>query len=135
MIRGVVRLLMAWLLVGSPVLCKAGVLVACCDHQSVLTSDYWSSESSCCNDAENGFNGEPCAPDSPPRECGACAGVCGGAVKPSDESKAASLPAQSVCAVAIGIVPTISLNPRPFSFHSLRVPRLPFPRSDLPLLI
>lgn len=135
MIRGAVRLLMACLLVGPPALCKAGVLVACCDHESLRAGNDEPLESACCPDAEDDCNADTTVPDSTPRKCEACAGICAGAVKPSDESKAAAIDAQTASVVAFVINSMACPGIRSDSLRSLPDPRLPFPVSDVPLLI
>ncbi|OQZ07129.1 MAG: hypothetical protein B6D36_01445 [Planctomycetes bacterium UTPLA1] len=135
MIRGAVRLLMVCLLVGPPALCKAGVLVACCDHESLRAGTDEPLQTACCTEVEDGCNTDTTVPDSTPRKCEACAGICAGAVKPSDESKAAALDAQPAILVVIVINSMAYPRIRPDSLHSLPGPRLPFPVSDVPLLI
>ena len=125
-----------FLQVGPPVLCRAGVLVECCDHEPRKLSLPAATEPSlCCGDGDVG--GDPQQPSTDPvqRKCGTCAGVCTTVIKPSDDSQAMNfvvlslLPAQIVSEASLA---TGAMYP---SSHAARTPILPYPPSDLPLLI
>ena len=131
-----VKLLMVWLLVGPPALCRAGVLVECCDHESTETANSSASVSSpCCGDADANGDSERPTSDPMPRKCGTCAGVCATVVKPPDDFGSDTF-------VALLVLPLEVVSEAPFApgasdhVSSLcRIPSLPYPPSDLPLLI
>ncbi len=136
MARSAVNLVMMWLLLGPPVLCRAGVLVECCDHESTESPEPDAVvESSCCGGVDaGGDSGQP-APKPIPRKCGACSGVCATVVKPSDDSTANSL--VNLLVLHAYVVSETPLAPGTIlhvSF-SCRGPSPPYPPSDLPLLI
>ena len=93
------------------------------------------SESSCC-ESDCCESDAPATPESPPtRSCGTCADVCAGVFKPGDDVNApisllSMLP-------AIDAAPTsIHLRHSVVEVDSTSLPdKLPFPLSDVPLLI
>jgi len=136
MTQATVRLLMVWLLVGPSALCRAGVLVECCDHESAETADSFATvESSCCKDGNAGIDSGQPAPDPAPRKCGACASVCTSAAKPSDDSNSTALMVLLVLPAHVVSEAQIVLKTSRHVFRSCRQPNLPYPHSDLPLLI
>lgn len=134
MIRLAVKLVMVWLLLGPPALCRAGVLVQCCDHESEGTPDPSDSVASpCCADEGSDSGSSDSAPDSTPRRCGTCAGVCASVAKPTDDSNSTTLAAFLVPPTNVVTVAAIT---RVTNMSRLSwLTSLPFPPSDLPLLI
>jgi len=135
MTRATVKLLMMWLLVGPPALCRAGVLVECCDHESEETAASATVESPCCGDADTGCGSEEPAPDPMPRRCGSCADMCAAVVKPSGDSNSTTFAVLLV--LPVNVVSKAPLAPdtgQHFS-PSCQRPSPPYPPSDLPLLI
>lgn len=136
MARGALKLLMAWLLAGPPALCRAGVLVECCDHASTKTANSSAHVSApCCGDCGTNSKSEKPAPDPVPRQCGTCAGVCATVVKPVDDANPTTF------AVFLAIPAHVASDGQPATDtgyldpHSYRIANLPYPPSDLPLLI
>lgn len=134
MLRNAFKLLMVWLIVGPPALCRAGVLVECCEHETAQPVPAVSA-SPCCGGCDSGETPEPATPEPAPRECGTCAGVCAVAAKPADE-----LPPVTFLVIVIDRV-RFSHDPahparsgRSFS-RDVCASAHPYPSSDLPLLI
>jgi len=134
MIRGAVYLLMVWLMAGPPALCRAGVLDECCDQRS---ADWPAAtvESGCCADGDGGCGADQRAPEPIPRKCGTCAGVCTSLVKPSEDSNTVSLAEAAFIPVHIDPEPLIAEHTSRIFLRSCRQPALPYPHSDVPLLI
>ncbi len=153
--KNVARLLMIFLIAGPPALCRAGLLVRCCESrvaQPVTVEPLTDkAPSSCCKSECR--SGEPegqtqiestdfelPAQEVPlkremPRNCGDCAAVCAGAFKPSDgpPSLVPSTPASSEC---IGVLDAIEaqLN-SPAVEPANKRPSIPYPASDVPLRV
>jgi len=128
------KLLMAWLLVGPPALCRAELLVQCCAHDPAESSPT-AAIPSCCDEDHHGESERESPTPRAPRECGDCAGVCNGVAKPSDDSTDAYLVDWAVLSDDAG-----EESPPPqrtgHDFARLRLLRMaPFPPSDVPLLI
>ena len=136
MARSAVNLLMMWLLLGPPALCRAGVLVECCDHGSTETPEpEAAAESPCCGGVNAGGDSGKPAPNPLPRKCGICSGVCTAVVKPSDDSTANSL-------VNLMVLPAYVFSETLPTSGTILYDSLlclgqsrPYPPSDLPLLI
>lgn len=131
-----VRVWMAWLLIGPPALCRAGVLVDCCAHESTQsTAPTETVESPCCEKHESEEDAALLTPERIPRKCGDCAGVCNSVAKPSDDTGLNTLAVSPVA-----VVPVASEAPMPVqgNLDPHRTPihtGPPYPPSDLPLLI
>lgn len=125
-------LLAGWALVVSPRLCEAKVLVACCAHEERPTGTAHGDDSCCRDEAPRPANPAPIE-----SECGSCAGLCLGWVKPPERPAEAG-PSQDAChlvrAVRHGAYPRNHANPIHTSTFGSRLNR-PYPPSDLPLLI
>jgi len=136
MTRLSVKLVMMWLLLGPPALCRAGVLVQCCHLDSIQTLDPGEPVASpCCVDEDTDSGVSDPAPDPMPRRCGTCAGVCASVAKPSDDSNSTTLAAFLVLpASVVTVTPITRVTSRDMS-RSSWLTSLPFPPSDLPLLI
>ncbi len=140
----VARLLMIFLIAGPPTLCRAGLLVRCCESapDSQLADEASSSccESGCRN-GEQSSKRQVKSKDSKrherevPRKCSDCAAVCAGAFKPSDAlpSLTPTSPAMSECVVVFDAIETQLV----WGADNLPHWRLsiPYPASDLPLRI
>lgn len=130
---------MVFLLVGPPALCRAGVLVACCDRDPVHESDRSQSANCCPGDDEcrlqSPCDEAPSEPTSDHRTCDRCAGVCAGVARLSDDISA-DLPCDFLPLMSLGMSDLTSAS-KPLVTHPilLQVPRIPFPASDVPLLI
>ncbi len=119
-----------WALVGAPNLCRAGVLVGCCQHaperdMAPVAAVGWCNEGEPKNLPEN-------------RECGSCANVCNTIAKPPDggDQAAMEFPAAAIVSVVSVSVETLALrDPAPRIDLSVSRIDLPFPPSDVPLLI
>ncbi|MGD2110340.1 MAG: hypothetical protein PVI86_13245 [Phycisphaerae bacterium] len=136
MSQTVVKQMMMLLLVGPPVLCRAGVLVECCEHeQAEPAAD--ATRSSCCDcDEDHGSNtgGRPPAREAP-RKCGGCVAVCFGVTKPSDDSASAILVGWALlhlCVASESPLPQQTIRHCDGPRH---LQNLPFPPSDIPLLV
>ena len=130
-----VKMLMMWLLVGPPALCRAGVLIECCDHEPLRDLRIVATTEPPCCDNENPTSSED-LPDSESgsRTCGACAGVCATVAKPSDGLDVTTL-ADVALPIPGVIAPTRAHHASQILAGSPLSPYLPFPPSDLPLLI
>jgi len=122
-----------------PTLCRAEILSGCCNSSRSYSycEDGIEGSVAPCADDDCGEHADPCR-STPLKECGACAGVCVGVVKPVDHGEATTLVAQvswliSDFATMADFSPQSSLDCLQDScaerFH------LPFPTSDIPLLI
>jgi len=125
---------MMWSLVAAPALCRAGALRQCCAHDAVpLASD----DRHPCGDGDCRCSSDGSEDERDPQECGSCAEVCKGSVKPPDESDHAVPPPGTALvihewapAANAGFESTPAANgPRRDK------PNLPFALSDVPLLI
>jgi hypothetical protein len=147
----VARLLMIFLIAGPPALCRAGLLVRCCESRSAWQATE-EAPSSCCESGcqTNDLNtqkhdpnaqnkAKPRGPKPPsretPRNCSDCAAVCAGAFKPSD-----GLPFFAIYTLTLPeyIGDCDSFDPRQISraneLANVR-PSVPYPSSDIPLRI
>jgi hypothetical protein len=134
MSRFILTLTMAWSVVAAPTLCRAGVLVSCCDHDvdpatANATADCTPTDGCCPNP-------EPVnAPAD--RGCSACVSACQAVAKPSDELN----PTFDLHAITVAVDSASSpMADAAFAGFTWSVdrsdpPGLPFPRSDIPLLI
>lgn len=68
-----------WSFIAAPALCRAGALTACCAQDDAAAAT-----PACCSGDEQTPCEAPATPNEPPRECGACADVCKGIVKPDE---------------------------------------------------
>lgn len=121
-----------WSFVVAPALCRAGALAACCTHENAPAMPV-----ACCQSHETLPANPPANSSDPPRECGSCADVCKGVVKP-DESR--HLPGFDSHAqpweVAAHFREIAGDTTVSKDFHGLiDTPRLRFPASSLPLRI
>ena len=133
MSRKSINLLMVWLLVGSPPLCRAGVFVDCCAHEPKKTGSESIAKPTCCEVA--GHDTDSAVPDSDelPRNCASCAGVCKHVAKPSDDSSKLQLTPLHFSVFELVVAPAYSVG---YALAcSCLLPAMPFPASDLPLLI
>lgn len=136
MSRVSINLLMVWLLVGSPPLCRAGVLSDCCEHEvpsAAIPQD--AIHPPCCNDSGEHDGSTEREPEQLPRECGSCAGVCMHVAKPSDDSSDIDFSLATYCAIELVITARPSQGHDTTITCAYRPPCLPYPASDLPLLI
>lgn len=129
---GVAKLLMAFLLLAPPVLCRGGILEQCCASTGAATAA--AGEPLGC--------GEPCcaeeeapAPKPVRPACGECAALCFGHFHAPDNSAQAWALVSTPAAFAVD-----DSLPRPAPTKLCRrpidvPPDLPFPPSDAPLLI
>ena len=137
MMRGLLKLAMVWLLVAPPALCRAGVLADCCEDQQTETSTA-AVKHPCCRESTGGCKEEQSSPhrvpDPAPKSCGTCAAVCSSPAKPAEEpilpTPAAVL--LTSLSVASELLPTQASHD---SACSCNQRKLPFPSSDVPLLI
>ena len=134
MARVLVNLSMVWFLAGPPALCRGGMLVQCCEHEPAESSAVASRSSCCDKDHSGGTERQPTSPQAP-RKCGNCVTVCFGVTKPSDDSIDPILVGWAFLPLFVGqdSTPprcTIRNFERPMFPH-----KLPFPPSDVPLLI
>ena len=133
-----VRLIMICLLVGPPALCKAGVLTSCCErgsHEVTSCAD----DSPCCDGydwiADKGNDQGSPGQDSKHRSCGQCADVCAGPAKTCDEARVES-PFQLILHFSDYLEFASSGSFFKYSrANPSQMPKLPFPASDVPLLI
>ncbi len=133
MSRVVVNSLMVWLLVAPPVLCRAGVLVECCDDGPAEVATV-ATDSPCCGDAAAGCGDGESAPQPGPRKCGSCATICSSPAKPADEANVPTLVAAAAPLLhARSESPSAAHNQNPDRSRSRG--ELPFPPTDIPLLI
>ncbi len=136
MTRTAVKLLMAWLLVGPPALCRAGMLVECCERGSAETADPSATvESPCCRDGDAGCDSRQPAPDPTPRRCGTCASACVTVAKPSDDSNYTTFAVLLVLPVDVVLETPLAPDTSRHLSCSCRRSTRPYPPSDLPLLI
>lgn len=135
-VHAITNVLVALLLVGPPVLCRAGVLVGCCDHDSTgLIEAGASALSPCCAGCDTPGEPPQPLPDRAPRKCGTCAGVCGTLVKPSDDSNAMMFATWMVMTIQTFCETTLASGSYIQARPIYQLASLPFPPSDLPLLI
>ncbi len=140
----IARLLMIFLIAGPPALCRAGLLVRCCEspEAEVVAEE---APSSCCKSgcgtgkqaakpqAESNESKRPASES--PRKCSDCAAVCAGVFKPS-ETPPSLTPTSPAMYERIGDLDTVEPQPV-LSFDDLAFGWLsiPYPASDLPLQI
>lgn len=133
--RYVLIITVGWSLMGAPMLCRAGVLVRCCapsikDQGPVENTDC---ENGCCSRP----NGEAPVQDGDERECDSCVALCKAVAKPIDDDP---LPGRAGLATPT-IVPSLDTAAPSILMWALAIDRppdklrLPFPSSDIPLLI
>lgn len=135
MFKLAVKMLMMWLLVGPPALCRAGVLIECCDHEPLGDLRIVEATKPPCCDNENPTGNEDRPdPESGSRKCGTCAGVCATVAKPSDGLDVTTL-ADVVLPIPSAIASTRPHHASQTLAGSPQSASLPFPPSDLPLLI
>ncbi len=131
-----VKSLTIWLLVGPPLLCRGGVLVDCCDHPPVesppaVMMPSCCDSSSCCPTSDQSA---PPQEEQSPRKCRDCTAICASKAKVSDDITLVDF--ADVVVAALGVdsqlgTPSLAVFPK-----RAEVPRrLPFPASDVPLLI
>ena len=124
-----------WSLIGAPMLCRAGVLVRCCapSIKYQVPAENGDCEKGCCSYP----NGEAPVQDGDERECGSCVALCKAVAKPIDDDPLAGragLPTPT-------IVPSVDASASVMLMWALAIDRppdklrLPFPSSDIPLLI
>ena len=122
-------LMTLWALVAAPNLCRAGVLVACCQHAPERDIAPTAAVG-CCDEGE---------PKNLPenRNCGSCAGVCDTIAKPPDGGDQPDMEQPTAVVVNVIYVCVEPLMQGTASRVDLTVSgvRLPFPPSDVPLLI
>ena len=118
-----------WALVAAPNLCRAGVLVACCDHAPKREASQEVSDG-CCDEGESAN-----LPQN--RDCGSCVIVCDTIAKPPDGGQQAGmeLPAAVADMVCFCIEPSDLQAPAFRAALPVSGIDLPFPHSDIPLLI
>ena len=123
-------LITLWALAAAPTLCRAGILVACCQHAGELKVPQIASDG-CCDE------GEPAnVPQN--RECGSCVIVCDTISKPPDGGYQAGMELPAALVVNVVCVRVEPWTPRGTT-SGVDFPvsgvDLPFPPSDVPLLI
>ncbi len=122
-----------WALIVAPSLCRAGLLTACC-FPGERPTEMQASGDECCKHTEP--LSTP-APSPEPRRCDSCAHICDATVKAPDDSgrfdgcqlitvSYEALPAQS---------PTLGTWASSAASVAVLDTNLPFPPSDVPLLI
>ncbi|HRX86217.1 MAG TPA: hypothetical protein P5572_14450 [Phycisphaerae bacterium] len=131
------RVTIALLLAAPPILCRGGILADCCAHQGTQDAlrenvQDCADEHCCAGDAPLE---SPAAPAEPPRKCGACAALCLGHFTLNDSPGTvvaiAAMPMarldapEAAQAARVSVAPGLQAHP----------PGLPFPTSDVPLLI
>ena len=127
------KLIMVWLLVGPPALCRGGVLEECCAHDEArVVTAVVADQPPCCKGSSKCSSKRPAEPPAP-RKCGTCAGVCATVVKPSDDT---------VTDTVLMLMPVyldgVSIDPSILRSQDLtdgRPPELRVPMGELPLLI
>lgn len=154
------RLLMIFLIAGPPALCRAGMLVRCCESQAAqpltaqpLTDTQLTGkvQATCCkSECRSGkpvgptqiesINSELPTQEVPveqevPRNCEDCAAVCAGAFKPSDGSHSLvpTSPASSECICVFDATTMQSISPA--GELANKRPSIPYPASDIPLRV
>lgn len=122
-----------WALIVAPSLCRAGLLTACCFPSDRLAETQASSDE-CCKHTEPG---NAPAPKPEPRTCDSCAHVCDATVKaPDDSGKLNCYQLMFVSHVALPAEsPTLDTWALSAASSVVFETNLPFPRSDIPLLI
>jgi len=123
-------LMTLWALVAAPNLCRAGVLVACCQHAPERDMAATAAVG-CCDEGE---------PKNLPenRDCGSCANVCDTIAKPPDGGDQPGMELPVALVVNVVFVRIEPWSPQGATSH-IDLPvsgvDLPFPPSDVPLLI
>ena len=141
MLRAFLTVTAVWSLVASPVLCRGGWLRACCEHETTMGDSADAGRAMSrggCEDPDCGCPVEE-RPKEPvdDRECAPCAAVCAGLFKPGDDTSV--ILDGSEAALATGTVHDDLIQQASvrwmLAFSHTGRQRLPFPRSDIPLLI
>lgn len=122
-----------WALMVAPNLCRAGLLTACC-FPSDRPTQARASGDDCCNHTEP--QSAP-TPKPEPRKCDSCAQVCDATVKtPDDSGRLSSCLFISADHEAPSTeIPILGEWTRSVAAGVVFETDLPFPRSDIPLLI
>ena len=137
MLRFLLILTVTWSLVAAPALCRAGILDECCEHQPAppLSGEKATCGGAGCGCTDESPRPQPQQPEE--RQCSWCAGVCRTQIKPSDEG-GNTLQFQHALPVAVDTPSDMGLLGRAsrcFAGGAAERHRIPFPPSDVPLLI
>jgi hypothetical protein len=125
---------MVCLVAGPPNLCRAGVVVECCEHEQP-ESPVATGDTLCCNDHRGSCDDQQPPAREKPRQCGTCADICANITKPSE---GLNYPAFAGCLLVPNLLISYSLTLQPTVCHlepTKFLQKLPFHTSDVPLLI
>jgi hypothetical protein len=135
MSRTLLTVVAVWSLVASPGLCRGGWLTACCEHETTI--GFSAGEGGCEDpDCRCPVKEQPKEPTNG-RHCAPCAAVCAGLFKPGDDTSVmidGGMPAQAIVPAYADLIRHASAR-RVLESSPGGRQRLPFPRSDIPLLI